>query len=260
MPENSKSTAGSSAARTVSVAGPLTRLGVPRLWGNDPELLWRVVLSRVAAPAVRFLAPSYGYGVERMPASGGAVLAANHLAAIDHPLLGLFSRRTIFFVSKEELLRIPLVGELISWTGAFPVRRGEVDREALRRACALVREGHVVGVHPEGTRQRTGYPGTMKPGAVLIALLEGVPVVPAGLETFRWSARNRRPCAVVFGEPLTFDDLPPGRERRARALERVEREIVRLWRLAAQAVAEGFPERLPDGSLRHGPLRPEERL
>jgi 1-acyl-sn-glycerol-3-phosphate acyltransferase len=249
------------AASTESpVRGPLTRLGVPRLWGNDPERLWRDVLSRTVAPVVDFLAPSYAYGVDRVPASGGAVLAANHLAAIDHPLLGLFCRRTIFFVSKEELLEIPVVGEVLRWAGAFPVRRGEADRAALQHARALVREGHLVGVHPEGTRQRTGYPGAMKAGAVTIALLEGVCVVPCGLETYRWSLRNRRPCAVVFGHPITFDDIPRGHGRRDAAMTRLERALVQLWRAAAEAVAAGFPERLPDGTPRSGPLRPEERL
>lgn len=233
---------------------------MPRLWDNDPELLWRAVLGPVVAPVVNLLAPSYAYGVDRVPETGGAVLAANHLAAIDHPLLGLFSRRSIFFVSKQELLEIPLVGEVLCWAGTFPIRRGEADRDALRRACALVREGHVVGVHPEGTRQRTGHPGPMKAGAVTIALLGGVPVVPCGLETFRWSFRNRRACAVVFGEPIALDDIPRGPARRDEALARVEREIVRLWRQAAEAVVARFPERLPDGTPRSGPLRPRERL
>ena len=199
-------------------SGPLTRLGVPQLWRNDPELLWRYVLGPLVAPFIHLLAPSYAYGVERVPATGGAVLAANHLAAIDHPLLGLFSRRSIYFVSKEELLEIPGFGEFLRWAGTVPVRRGEADRDALRRARELVREGRVVGVHPEGTRQRTGYPGPMKAGAVAIALAEGVPVVPCGLETFRWSVRNRRACAVVFGRPIAFDDIPRGPDRRATAL------------------------------------------
>jgi 1-acyl-sn-glycerol-3-phosphate acyltransferase len=247
-------------ARVVAVPGPLTRLGVPRLWQNDPELLWQRVLGRVVAPAVRALAPSVAYGAERIPATGGAVLAANHLSAIDHPLLGLHSRRAIFFLSKLELLEMPVVGEVLSWAGAFPVRRGEADREALRRACALVREGHVVGVHPEGTRQRTGHPGAMKSGAVAIALIERVPVVPCGLATYGWSIRNRQPCAAVFGEPLALDDIARGPGRRDKALERVEDEIVRLWRLAAEAVAAGFPERLTDGTQRSGRLRARDRL
>jgi 1-acyl-sn-glycerol-3-phosphate acyltransferase len=247
-------------ARDVAVPGALTRLGVPRLWGHDPELLWRRVLGPVVAPVVRTLAPSYAYGAERMPARGGAVLAANHLSAIDHPLLGLHSRRAIFFLSKQELLEISVVGELLSWAGVFPVRRGEADREALRRACALVRDGHVVGVHPEGTRQRTGHPGEMKSGAVAIALIERVPVVPCGLATYGWSFRNRQPCAAVFGKPLALDDIPRGPNRREAALARVEEEIVRLWRLAAEAVAAGFPERLTDGTQRSGRLRARDRI
>jgi hypothetical protein len=64
----------------------------------------------------------------------------------------------------------------------------------------------------------------------------------------------------VFGEPILFDDIPRGPDRRELALARVESEIVRLWRAAAEAVAAGFPEHLRDGTPRSGPLRPWERL
>jgi 1-acyl-sn-glycerol-3-phosphate acyltransferase len=231
----------------------LTRLGTPKLWREDPEILWLPLRWAVSAYVFTFAPGSRGYGLDRVPLSGGAVLAANHLAALDHTLIGIFSPRTIFYMAKAELMAMPVVGELLGWTGAFPVRRGEGDREALREARRLVREGHVVGVHVEGTRQRLGYPGEVKIGGMMIAMQEGVPVIPCGVETFRWSPRNRRGCAVVWGEPISLEGLRRNRAGYEEAMEMVRAEIVRLWRQAAEAVADGFPPELSDGTKRYRP-------
>jgi 1-acyl-sn-glycerol-3-phosphate acyltransferase len=210
----------------------------------------------VVSPVVRLLTPSVCYGVERVPLSGGAVIAANHLSAIDHPLLGQHCPRSIYFIAKQELLAIPLVGEVLAWTGVFPVRRGEADRDALRRGRELVRAGKAVGVHLEGTRQRFGHPGVFKGGGLLIALGENVPVVPAGIESFGWSPANRRPCVVVWGEPIDLAQLPRGRRGIDAAIGLVGPEIVRLWRQACEAIAGGLPPALPDGTRRTGAIRP----
>jgi 1-acyl-sn-glycerol-3-phosphate acyltransferase len=231
----------------------LTRLGVPRLWGEDHEAVWPF-LRRFVSPIVVAIAPSYGYGLERVPTSGGAVVAANHLSAIDPPLLGTFCPRPVIFMTKAELLAIPVVGELLGWAGAFPVRRGEGDRESVRRARALAREGHLVGVFVEGTRQRFGHPGRVHPGGVMIAIQEGVPVVPCGLYSFGWSLKRRRPCALVWGEPIDLAGYARSGRGYREAAEVVGEEITRLWRTAADAVAAGFPPALPDGSKRSGPV------
>ena len=151
---------------------------------------------------------------------------------------------------KAELLDIPVVGEALTWTGAFPVRRGEGDRDSLRKARELVREGHVVGVFVEGTRQRFGYPGPVHAGALTIAMKERVPVIPCGVESFGWSMKNRRACALVYGEPMSLDHLPANGAGYKAAADLLGVEIVRLWRQAAEAVAAGFPETLPDGTPR----------
>jgi 1-acyl-sn-glycerol-3-phosphate acyltransferase len=232
----------------------LTDLGIPKLWREDPEVLWFPLRWGVAAAIHGFLAPgSRGYGLDRVPMSGGFVLAANHLAALDHPLIGIFSPRTIYYMAKVELMEMPVVGELLGWTGAFPVRRGEADREALREARRLVREGHVVGVHVEGTRQRLGYPGPVKIGGMMIAMQEGVPVLPCGVETFRWSTKNRRACALVWGDPIGVEGLSRNRRGYDELMETVSSEIRRLWRQAGEAVAAGLPPALPDGTRRFLP-------
>jgi 1-acyl-sn-glycerol-3-phosphate acyltransferase len=208
----------------------------------------RLFVPRIAV----LLAPAAGYGVERIPLEGGGGVAANHFSGIDHPLIGGFCPRIIYFLAKAELMAVPVVGAALGWLGVFGVRRGEGDRDALRRARELARDGNLVGVHLEGTRQRFGHPGVMQPGGLMIAMQEGVPVIPCGLDTFGWSPLNRRKCAVVWGEPMRLDDLPRNRKGYAQAAERVGAEIVRLWRLAVEASAAGLPPALPDGSRRSG--------
>ena len=161
-----------------------TRLGVPWLWGGDVEKAWVFMRFNVVPITAMVMAPgSYAYGTDRIPLEGGAVLAVNHLAAIDPPLVGSYSTRAVWYMMKSELLEIPVAGEALTWTGAFPIRRGESDRDGMRKAFELVREGHVVGIFAEGTRQRFGYPGPVHAGAATIAMKEDVPVIPCGVES-----------------------------------------------------------------------------
>ena len=227
----------------------LTRLGLPRLWGDDQAVLW-AYLRFAVTPVVYGLTRAAAYGVDRVPVSDGAIVAANHLNAIDHPLLGVVCPRPVYFISKAELLEVPVLGEFLGFAGVFPVHRGKPDREALRRCRDLARDGNLVGIHVEGTRQRAGHPGEARKGAALIALQEGVPIVPLGLETFGWSFGHPRRCAAVWGEPIRLDEFPRTRTGRAEATDRVKTEIVRLWRLAGEAVAAGFPQELSDGTVR----------
>ena len=238
----------------------LFELGAYNLFGKDPVHAWRFL--RLWLPAViRVLAPSAGYGVSRLPATGGAVLAANHLSAIDPPGIGVYSTRAIRYMTKVELLELPIAGEFLRMTGTFAVRRGEGDRDSLRVARWLVREGHVVGMFIEGTRQKLGYPGPAHSGAAMVAMQEGVPVVPVGIDAFGWSLRNPRPFAVAIGEPMDLSGFPGNGRGYKEASAVVENELARLWRLAAQAVTDGLPDRLRDGTLREPPpgLRDVER-
>jgi 1-acyl-sn-glycerol-3-phosphate acyltransferase len=206
-------------------------------------------------PLARLKTAEGGWAIGRLFVPRIAVLlapAAGYFSGIDHPLIGGFCPRIIYFLAKAELMAVPVVGAALGWLGVFGVRRGEGDRDALRRARELARDGNLVGVHLEGTRQRFGHPGVMQPGGLMIAMQEGVPVIPCGLDTFGWSPLNRRKCAVVWGEPMRLDDLPRNRKGYAQAAERVGAEIVRLWRLAVEASAAGLPPALPDGSRRSG--------
>jgi 1-acyl-sn-glycerol-3-phosphate acyltransferase len=234
------------------VTSALSRL-VPRRWQHDPERVWRFA-RHTAQPITLALAPAAAYGVERVPRDRGAVLAANHFSGIDHPLIGSFVPGTTHFLAKSELFEYPVLGDVLEWMGVIAIRRGESDRDALRRAREVVRDGGLVCVHVEGTRQRLGYPGPLHTGGLMIAMQEGAPVVPLGLDTFGWSPGNRRRCALVFGEPIDLGHLPRNRAGYDEGKGIVGDEIVRLWRLAVQAAADGLPPELPDGTPRNEPV------
>ena len=239
-----------------AVSGP-GRL-VSKLWRGDPERVWPWARYLVA-PTTMWLAPSYGYGLERVPAEGGGVVAVNHLSAIDPPLVGSLSPRSIYYMAKAELLEMPVVGDILMWTGAFPVRRGEGDRESLRLAREIAADGHLVGVFVEGTRQKFGYPGEVLPGAIMIALQEGVPIIPCGVYSFGWTRKNHMPCALVWGDPMDLGAMPKSGRGYKRAAELVGDELRHLWRQAGEAIAAGFPEQLPDGARRSSPIYPPFR-
>lgn len=233
----------------------LTRLGIPKLWGEDPHRVWQFARGLVSPVTIALAPGSRGYGIERLPEAGGAVVAVNHFSALDPPLLGSFSRRTLYFMAKAELFAIPVVGEILVWTGTFPVRRGEGDREALRLARRLAGEGCVVGIFVEGTRSRSGELGPIHPGAAMIAMQEGVPVVPCVIDSFGWSLKNRRPCCVVWGGPIPLDGITRSGRGYKEASERIGAELTRLLGLAREAVAAGLPPVLPDGARRSAWVR-----
>ncbi len=166
-------------------------------------------------------------GLENVPQNGGFVLAANHLSNFDPWPLGLplFPKRYLRFMAKSELFWWPL-GPIISSGGAFKVRRGEGDLDAMNRAIELVRHGHVVVMFPHGTRQRKGLVKKYQPrshtGAARIALESGAPLVPAAIAgTDRLSRLG--PLRVRYGKPIEIDGLDP----RA-ATQQLMKEIDRL--------------------------------
>ncbi len=190
-------------------------------------LVGRPILGIPTALATRLRS----YGSERMPQSGGVVLAFNHFSWIDIPCFGSKAPRNVYFLAKSEAHRAPGLGELIRLFGTFSVRRGESDREAVRRMREVVREGNVLGVFAEGTRQRSGVPGPVQPGAAMVALQEDVPVVCAAIHGSQtWHPGNFAPVSIAWGEPMRFAGLPKGAGGYREASREIEGELNRLWR------------------------------
>jgi len=176
----------------------------------------------------------HAYGKENLPASGGYVLAAGHASNLDPwPLgLGLFPRRFLRFMAKSELFWFPL-GLLIKACGAFKVRRGLADLEAIQTAVGLARDGHVIAMFPEGTRRKKGLRKTRQAqahsGAARIALEAGVPLVPAGIKG-TGGLRSLQAWRVRYGAPVELKDLGtlPSAEAARVATDRVMDAIAAL--------------------------------
>ena len=169
-----------------------------------------LVAGSLSWPVVRGLYRLRARGLEHIP-EGGFVLAANHTSNFDPWPLGIpfLPDRQLRFMAKSELFN-PILAPFLRAGGAFKVRRGEGDVEAMRTAIELVKEGEIVVMFPEGTRQTKGLrkkraarPHT---GAARIALAAGAPLVPAAIAgTDRLSRLG--PLRVAYGEPIDVSDL-----------------------------------------------------
>jgi 1-acyl-sn-glycerol-3-phosphate acyltransferase len=205
------------------------------------DVAWALGRMYMGAPA-RALTRARGYGLERMPAHGGVVLAVNHLHWIDIPIVGALSPRNIHYVAKVEAAGFPLLGRFLRWHGTIAIRRGESDRDAVRAMRAAARDGEVVGLFVEGTRQKTGVPGKAQPGAAMVAIQENVPVVPAAIYgTQFWKIGNFAPCSVAYGHPIDFSSLPKNGRGYKEATVEIEHSIHRLFDWLAEVHANGRP-------------------
>jgi 1-acyl-sn-glycerol-3-phosphate acyltransferase len=208
---------------------------------NATDAVWRIGRMTIS-PALRAMAPLREYGTERVPREGGVVLAFNHFSWIDPPAFGTASPRTVYYVAKMEAHKVPGLGQLIRAFGTRSVRRGESDREAVRAMREIVREGHALGMFVEGTRQRSGVPGEAKPGAAMVALQEGVPVVPAAIHGSQfWRPGNWHPVSIAWGEPMSFEGLPRSGKGYKEASRLIQEEIHRLWRFLVDLHELGRP-------------------
>ena len=184
-------------------------------------------------PLMHGLFRLHARGVENLP-DGGFVLAANHTSNFDPWPLGwpLWPERQLYFMAKAELFK-PVLGPMLRAGGAFPVRRGEQDIEAMEASVKLCREGKIVAMFPEGTRRSKGivkkFEHRPRTGAARIALAANVPLVPAAIDgTDRMSRLPK--LKIAYGPPVRTDDLAGMTPRDASrvATERLMHDIYEL--------------------------------
>jgi 1-acyl-sn-glycerol-3-phosphate acyltransferase len=146
-------------------------------WWNAARTVWY--------PVKWLSGPHLFVGMEHIPATGPALVVANHISYIDPIYTGVFfdkAGRVPRFLAKDGVFRIPIVGMLASKLGQIPVYRGGTDAvESLREADRALEEGHVVAIYPEGTitRDPDYWPMRARTGAARLALDHDVPVIPA---------------------------------------------------------------------------------
>ncbi|MDT8860031.1 1-acyl-sn-glycerol-3-phosphate acyltransferase [Alkalihalobacillus sp. MEB130] len=155
-------------------------------------------------------------GKENIPEQGATLLCCNHIHNFDPPLLGAYIKRQLHYMAKQELFEKPILKGLLPKLGAFPVRRGMSDKQAIRTAMKLLKEGKMIGLFPEGTRSKDGQLGKGLSGAGFFALRTDAVVVPCAI-IGPYKAFNT--LKLVYGKPIDFSDL---REQKASAEEATE--------------------------------------
>lgn len=150
---------------------------------------------------------------ELVPATGPVILASNHIAVLDGPLLVGASPRHTYALAKQELFR-GVVGRLLRMVGQIPVARGVADPGAVRRCVQVLARGDALGIFPEGERGAGDF-SRIRPGVAYLAMLTGAPVVPVAMIGTRRSGgtpkqlpRRGSEVHVVFGAPLPVEPVP----------------------------------------------------
>jgi len=188
-------------------------------------MLWYTSVRLVVAGG-----PSVAYRLrmenrDRLPATGGYILAPSHRSMMDIPLTAWLSKRELRYMGKASLFKLPIAGSFFRSLGGFAVARDGTDRKALRDAMGMLNAGDVLLLYPEGTRQRGPKISALQPGAAYLALRAGVPIVPvgiAGTEEILRSHRVKWPrfgrVVMVVGDPI----VSPSRDSGVVPREQVE--------------------------------------
>lgn len=173
-------------------------------------------------------------GVENIPKSGSCIIAANHRSHLDPPVLNIISPRPILFMAKRELFNVPILSWFIKKAGAIPVNRDGRDVSTLKKALNILKDGHCIGIFPEGSRAMPGE--FRKPQAGVGFLIEKakVPVIPILIEGTDkvLPVKSKFPklfmynIKVVIGKPINFHGLSSYEH----IAEKIMEEIIKLKR------------------------------
>ncbi|MCB8817132.1 lysophospholipid acyltransferase family protein [Desulfosporosinus shakirovi] len=171
-------------------------------------------------------------GADNMPKEGPVILAINHVSMWDPVVAACSIPRQASFMAKEELFSIPILGTIFSKLGAFPVKRGQGDMNAIRQSLKILKGGGVLGLFPEGTRSKTGEIQKGMPGMVLLMEKSQASVVPVKVSgTRQMFTKDWGKITVVIGKPLSAQMLkvPEGVEnRREWIAERIMQAMIEL--------------------------------
>jgi len=157
--------------------------GVEKIKKDKPRqsFVYSCVSYLFVFPVFRILFRGQTIGISNLPKTGGVVIVSNHGSHLDPPILGHALGRPVAFMAKSELFSVPILASIISACGAYPVKRGAGDRDALRTASNRLREGWATGVFLDGTRQENGRVNDPKAGAALLAGRTGCPILPVAI-------------------------------------------------------------------------------
>ena len=169
-------------------------------------------------------------GAENIPREGAVIFAPNHKSNFDPPVIGVCSPRVVHYMAKEELFKNPVFAAVIRYFGTFPVKRGTVDRGAIRRAMKELKAGNPLGIFPEGTRIHGNRIGRFHDGMASLALMTGTPILPVAVIGTEKLPRREGPLAVVFGKPIPVARGRATEENMKEVNEKVRAALLEMWK------------------------------
>jgi 1-acyl-sn-glycerol-3-phosphate acyltransferase len=178
----------------------------------QPSAAWERVTRAFFGVMFRTFWPLRIEGVEYVPKQGAGIIVCNHLSMIDPFVVGYSASRLVNFMAKQELFGVPFLGMWLRKLGAFPVDRSRRDPASLRTALIILKEGHLLGMFPEGTRSATGEMLELRAGAARMAARTRTPIIPAAVfNTNHALPPGKFPhparIAVRFGPPFELTKL-----------------------------------------------------
>ena len=145
------------------------------------KLIYALVSNLFVFPIYKLLFKGHLIGRENIPQKDSFIVVSNHGSLLDPPLLGHALGRNISFMAKAELFKIPLLGFIIKACGAYPVKRGIVDKNTIRTACKKLSNNNSIGIFIDGTRQKNGRVNKPKQGAALLAFKNQKLLLPVAI-------------------------------------------------------------------------------
>jgi len=145
------------------------------------KLIYQLVSNLFVLPIYKFVFRGQLIGRENIPKKNSYIMVSNHGSLLDPPLLGHALRRNISFMAKAELFKIPLLGFIIKACGAYPVKRGIVDKNTIKTACKKLSNDNCIGIFIDGTRQKNGRVNKPKQGAALLAFKNQKLLLPVAI-------------------------------------------------------------------------------
>ena len=173
------------------------------------KLIYQLVSKLFVLPIYKLLFKGHLIGGDNIPQNDSFILVSNHGSLLDPPLLGHALERNISFMAKAELFRIPILGFLIKACGAYPVKRGIVDKTTIRTACEKLSENNCIGIFIDGTRQKNGRVNKPKQGAALLAFKNQKLLLPVAIVNshrlirFRFFMPSFSKLIIKIGRPVS---------------------------------------------------------
>jgi 1-acyl-sn-glycerol-3-phosphate acyltransferase len=173
---------------------------------------------------------------------GPIIIAANHVSYLDPIIVGISVKRPINFIAKKEVFDVPILGYILRKLGVIPVDKKNTNPTSIKKTITLLKEGHILGIFPEGTRSLDGKLLKLNSGIIKIALQTNAPIIPIGIngtfDIYPPHAKipvffKRKNIYVHFGKPIHLDSSKrKDAEYLEESLQKIEQEIKELTQLS----------------------------